>query len=273
LTSDRAEVLRGTDALLLYNLSDSGVLLNTLDRWCDEREWQMCSYRSDIAEHVGEKKGWLLFDAASPFYRVGGYASDEVGDVVLHAFLCCTPQIVWTTTTEAWLQFWEIDSDDGLLSEDTKPALALLQNMARPSSKQLIEQMSAGWGRFRTETARRELEQLWKSRQRTKGEPRVLLHPFSEPGLQAILLMLCASLGAIAYRRGELRPAYLFGALFFFLVLNAGICAFGSSVNGRYQGRVAWLLAFAIVICGWWTWRSSSLGARSSSGPAGPTTE
>lgn len=178
ITTARAEVLRGTEAFLLYNLSDSGVLLDTLDAWCGEREWQMCSFRAEIADHVAENNGWLLFDPSSPFYRLGGHGSSEPRDVVLHAFRCCAWRIVWTTVVEAWTQFWEVDSRDGLLAQDTEPALALLQSMARPSASRLLERMNAGWGRFETATARRELAQLRRSRQRTSGDARVLSTPF-----------------------------------------------------------------------------------------------
>jgi hypothetical protein len=230
----------------------------------------MCSFRAAIADHVGENNGWLLFDPSSPFYRVGGHASREPRDVVLHAFRCCALRIIWTTVLEAWTQFWTLDSRDGLLAKDTEPALAILQSMGRPSASRLLEQMNAGWGRFETATARRELAQLRGSRQRTSGDARVLLHPFPEPALQAVLLLSGAYVSAIAYRRGERRPAYLLGSLCVFLVSNAVICAFGSSVYGRYQGRVAWLLSFAVAMAAWWTcraWPASQPIARSSIGP------
>ncbi len=33
-----------------------------------------------------------------------------------------------------------------------------------------------------------------------------------------------------------------------FLIANAAVCGFGSSTHDRYQGRVAWLLPFALAI-------------------------
>ena len=265
LTSDRGEVLRGTESSLFYNLSDSGVLLDTLDSGCATRDWDLCGFRTEIAQHVDEKNGWILFDRESPFYRVGAYRSNEVREVVLHAFLCCAPRIIWTTAEEAWGQFWEIDSHDGLLRDDTLPMKKLLHRMS-DINIQPNRRFRTGWRGFRS-AARRELPQLEASTQDTTGEVRVLLHPFPERALQAALILLAAAVAAAALRRGDWRPVYLFGSLLAFLAINAGICAFGSSINARYQGRVAWLLPYVVTIIGWWAWRHSRIPGGGTSPP------
>ena len=53
----------------------------------------------------------------------------------------------------------------------------------------------------------------------------------------------------VCHRRGV---AFFLASVMLFLLVNALVCSFGSSTHDRYQGRVAWLLPFALALSAGW---------------------
>jgi hypothetical protein len=225
-----ATYFRGSGSFLMYRFIDSGVMIETLDAYCDERDWHSCDYRDEFTRHVGRADGWFLFRYESPFFtQLGGWQGDEQGEIVAHAFRCCWPSIVSTSIAGAWEQFWRIDSRDGVAQIDTGPIRHWLETMK--------------WAEFRSLMAARQ----------ARGEPvRVTLLPLPEIPTQIAFGISAIGLGALGWRRGDRRIAFLLGGVLVFLVGNAMICSFGSSIHDRYQGRIAWLLPWAMTLSLWW---------------------
>ena len=222
---------RGSGSFLMYRFIDSGVMLETLDTYCDERDWNSCAHRDEFARHVGRADGWFLFRRESPFFtELGGWTGEEQNEIVADAFRCCWPSILSTSLTGAWEQFWRIDSRDGVAQIDVRPLLGRLETM------RWLE----------------ELRRLLSGRQ-ARGEPvRVTVLPVPEIALQLAFVLAAIGLGVLGWQRGERRIGVLIGCLVIFLVGNATICSFGSSIHDRYQGRVAWLLPWATTLAAWW---------------------
>jgi hypothetical protein len=225
-----ATLFRGTGSFMMYRFIDSGVAVETLDAYCDERDWHSCAYRDEFARHVGLADGWFLFRSESPFFtHLGGWKGQEQNEIVAHAFQCCWPSILSTTIAGAWEQLWRVDSHDGVAQNDTEPVRSWLKD--------------ARWT---------ELSRLLMARQ-ARGEPvRVLLHPIPEVGLQAVFAIAAIVVGMLGWQRGDRRIGLLLGSVLIFLMGNAIICSFGSSIHDRYQGRIAWLLPWALTLAMWW---------------------
>jgi hypothetical protein len=223
-------VFQGRNSFLMYRLIDTGVVIPTLDRYCAERKWKSCKYREEFVRHIGKADGWLLFARSSPFFReLGGWEGAEQGDIVAHAMRCCWGEIVVTTALGTWQQFWRIDSGDGLAVVDTRPAHGFLVRFYQ-----------------------QDLPALMKSRQRLGTLMHPTLHPVPEAVLHAVLILLTVGLAMYAWHAERRDVVFLLGSVMLFLMVNALVCAFGSSTHDRYQGRVVWLLPFALAIAiGW----------------------
>jgi len=221
----KTDVMRGTAPCIANRFVDSGVFVRTLDTYCPERTWAACRYRPWFVEREGKADDLFLFELKSPFVTaMGAWNGAETGEIVRAAFRCCGLQIATTTLVGTWEQFWRIDTADGVDQRRTETMQKLL---------------------VRTPNA---LEELTASDQASGRPVRMRLHGLPENALQAALLVAGAAISAVAWRRGDRRPAWLVGGLLVFLVANAGISAFGSTAHDRYQGRVAWLLPFVVMV-------------------------
>jgi len=226
-----ATFFRGSGSLLMYRFIDSGVVLETLDAYCGDRDWRSCAYRDEYARHVGRADGWFLFRAKSPFFRrLGGWQGEEQDEIVAHTFRCCWPSVLSTTVGGAWKQLWRVDSRDGIAQQDTGRMRSWLKRL--------------GWAK---------LARLLSSRQ-ARGQPvRFIQHPTPELALQAVLAVAAIVVAVLGWRRGARRISLLLASVLIFFAGNAVICSFGSSIHDRYQGRIAWLLPWALTLASaWW---------------------
>lgn len=226
-------VFLGTGSFMMSRLIDTGVILPTLDRYCGEREWKSCKFRDEFARHIGQADGWFLFNTSSPFFtELDAWTGDEQDEIVVHAFRCCWDRIALTTAISTWQQFWRIDSSDGSAAGDTGPTLVFLKKHLR-----------------------NELPALESSRQNRGERVRAVLHPAPEAALHALLILVAGGLAVLGWRIDRRGFAFVLASVMLFLLVNALVCAFGSSTHDRYQGRVAWLLPFAIAVAGIRTFR------------------
>lgn len=228
---ETTSVVRGGSSFLLYRFIDSGVAVETLDAYCGERRWISCRYRDEYARHVGRADGWFLFRRDSPFFtHLEQWDGAEQGEIVAHAFRCCWPRILTTTLVGAGRQFFAVDGADGLRPRDTNAAASFLQYGRSP-----------------------ELAALRASRQARGELGTPVLHPLPETELLIAALGGAFALAVASARAGNDRGRWLLGALVLFLAGNALICGFGSSLHPRYQGRIAWLVAWSVpILWAWW---------------------
>ncbi len=233
--SGGARAFQGGSAFLVHQFVDNGVLVATLDRSCGEgeRDWKLCAHRDTIATHEGEGRGWFLYDpVTSPLHTdLEGWDDPELGEVVAQAFRCCWWRIATELPSAGWRQLWAIDSRAATAASNARYMRRLLEGHL-PA----------------------EFEDFRQSRQNHGARLPVVLHPFSETLLQAIWLVAGAGLVVVLARREptDQRILLLTGTVGF-LVMNAALCAAASPVFDQYQGRVAWLLPFALVLAGGWT--------------------
>jgi len=238
LVVGEAAVGRGTSAFLANRFLDTGVLLQTLDAYCDERPWELCRYRRSLEAHTGQGHDWLLFGPERVLGRkMDPWRSEELDAIVGHALLCCAGEILRTTAVGTWKQLWAVESADGLTRRTSIP-MAVFMARRMP------------WER-----------NAFLGSDQHRGRPvRVVVHGFPEAGLQAVLGLAALALGALAVGRGDGRGGWLLLALVLFLLANAAICSLGSTTHDRYQGRVAWLLVPGVVLAGWSAARGASRG-------------
>jgi len=238
--AERTAVVNGTPALLMHRFVDSGVAARTLDRFCPERSWTLCDHREAIRTAGRTQKDWFLFDPESPFHRLGGWEDPELADVVRHALRCCFDRIALSTLANAAEQFVTVDSRDALAQWQSGAALRAVRGF-----------MPRDYPTARTSV-------------QVSGRPvRVRILPVPETALHVAFTGVALALAAAALGRGDMRSAAILLGVLGFLALNALVVAFGSTVHGRYQGRVAWLLPFAVTLVasqGGWRLVRSRLG-------------
>jgi peptidoglycan/LPS O-acetylase OafA/YrhL len=92
--------------------------------------------------------------------------------------------------------------------------------------------------------------------------PTIVLFSSLEGPLHLALWAGALLVAARCVHRNRQAGAWLVAATMGFLALHALVVAFGTSPFGRYQGRVSWLIASALVIAAW-TQRAGEAGGRS----------
>jgi hypothetical protein len=219
----------GHPAFLVARLHTLGLLVPTLDRHCPQRSWRLCAFRDALARNPSSDASWFLWDPASPFGATGRFGAApelrEIADAGLRSFL---PGIASATLRGAWLQLWEVETRTGL---ERRPA----QGYALALGSRLPDE------------ARRAA-----AADQASGRPlAVVLFPTLEGALHAALWLAALLVAARCWRRGEHAAAWLIAAAQGFLVIHALVVGFGTSPLGRYQGRVAWLVAFVLVLGLW----------------------
>jgi hypothetical protein len=78
--------------------------------------------------------------------------------------------------------------------------------------------------------------------------PAIVLLSSLEGWLHGALWVTALCIGALCVRRGRPAGAWFLAATAVFLALHAIAVSFGTTPFGRYQGRVAWLMAYALVV-------------------------
>lgn len=220
------DVTRGGDTIWLNRFAESGVLQETLALSCNAQKWQLCTSAATIARHAGEPR-WFLFGTDSPIHEVGWEKRvDEQRAIVLAAFHCCAGKIVESSARETWRQFWLLDIQAYLvpLADSMNAVLAVRENFP-------VE-----WDAFRA------------SLQQTNQVVPTRLVPADETAAQSVFLVAATGLVFYSILRRDWRAVLVLGGAFYFLLLNAAVMATFSGAVTRYQGRVYWLMGYAVLI-------------------------
>lgn len=221
-----AGLTRGGDTIWLNRFAESGVLQQTLALYCQDKGWAMCAFVEPLRAHQGER-GWLLFAADSPVHQIGwNQGADEQREIVMTALACCWQQIITTSAQETWLQVWRLT----------------IQGYVTP----LASEMNA------VQAVRKNFPNEWASfqnaRQQTNQFTPTRLLPIDEGTVQLVSIVVALGLIVYAHVRHD-KPILLFlGGTFYFILLNAAVMATFSGAITRYQGRVYWLLPFAVLV-------------------------
>jgi hypothetical protein len=236
--------LTGHPAFLVSRLHSLGLLVPTLDRECAQHDWKLCAYRDALASRPASDSSWFLWNPASPFGAIGRFAAvpelREISNAGLRHFL---PQVIAGALVGAWEQHWKVATLGGL---DARPARGYVQSLDARLPEEALRASAA--------------------RQVSGSLPRVVALPSVERELYIALWLAALAVAALCARRGRRDAAWLIAAALAFLALNALVVAVGTSAYGRYQGRVAWLLAYLVTLGVWlnlWPFTGSNPAAES----------
>jgi len=218
--------LFGHPAFLVSRQHTMGVLVDTLDRRCGERAWKLCVYRDTIASHPSDDAAWLLWYRESPFGRIGRFtARSELGEIAWEGLRAHWPLIVTETLRGAVQQFFQVETSTEL---DSRPARGYAQALRHE-----LPEESARAAASRQASGRPVLASLFAPH---------------EDALHAALVLACALVAAVCAWRGRARAALFLAATLVFLAIHALVVSFGTSPLGRYQGRIAGLVPFALAL-------------------------
>lgn len=212
--------------VLLNRFVTSGVAAKTLETYCVQEQWQLCDYRAQLrAPHA--EKDWYLWGADSPVNVVGWDKNmPEQRALLAHAAQCCFPEIVASSAQEAWTQFWMARSGDHIAF------LAREFNAARAIRRVYPAERAAF------------LESIQQS-----GQPvPISLVPFPEQWMLFLYLASALVLFVVSLARQEYTVAALLGIILLTLIANALVVGALNGAAGRYQMRLAWMLAYATYL-------------------------
>lgn len=218
--------LTGHPAFLVARQHTMGVLVDTLAHGCGEHHWQLCEYRETLARHPTDDAAWFLWYRESPFGRIGRFsARDELGEIAWQGMREAWPRIAARTLRGTWQQLFLVESATEL---DSRPARGYALAVRRELPREALQAAGA---------------------EQASGRP-VLVGLFAphEGALHAALLAASALVAWLCLRRGLTQIALWIAATLLFQVLHALVVSFGTSPLGRYQGRVAWLVPFALAL-------------------------
>ena len=220
------QLTRGGDTIWLNRFAGNGVLQATLETNCATQTWKLCASLPELRAHQGEVN-WFLFGQNSPVNQVGWEKETrEQNEIVMRALQCCAAKIIESSVSETWRQFWLLSIQPYLapLSETMNAVLAVRKNF--PHELNIFR------------TARQQAGQFTPTR----------LIPLDETWMQIIFLILGIGLALNAGLRRAWRECLFLGGVLYFLILNAAIMATFSGAFTRYQGRVYWLLIYAVLV-------------------------
>ena len=216
---------RGGNTFFVNRLHETGILKQTLARYCETETWTLCAARETLNAHEGEL-GWFLWNEKSPLAQTGWEeGAAEHGAIARRALECCLAEYLNVSARSSWELFWLIEREKDVLRQpDSSDAARALRELYP-----------------------REWEMFQASGQQRGAPPRDYL--FSVPPLVRELFWQSAAviLFCVAWLRHETRWLALWFALFVFLAMNASVTASLSGVFARYQARVFWLVTFFVL--------------------------
>ncbi len=212
--------------ILLNRFVTSGIAAKTLETYCGQEDWKLCEYRALLrAPHAA--KDWFLWGADSPANIVGWDKNvPEQRAILAHAVQCCWGEIVAESAREAWAQFWMARSGDHIayLAKEFNAARAIRRVYPRERAQFLNSIEQAG-----------------------KPVP-ISLMPLSEQVMLGIFLGAAVILFGVSIARKEYNLAALLGVTLILLTANAIFVGALNGAAGRYQMRLAWLLAYCTYL-------------------------
>lgn len=217
----------GHPAFLVARLHALGLLVPSLDRYCPQQQgWRLCAFRDALARSPTDEASWFLWDPASPFGAIGRFdAAPELREIAGAGLGSFLPHIAGATLRGAWLQLWQVETRTGLERRPAQGYALALETMLPDESRRAAAADQAS------------------------GRPlAVVFFPSLEGALHAALWLAALLVAARCWQRGAHTSAWLIAAALGFLAIHALVVGFGTSPLGRYQGRVAWLVAFVLVL-------------------------
>ncbi len=212
---------------IMSRMVENGILEKYLNRYCEKENFRLCAWRGKLPD-----RQWnFMWDDAGPFAQTGGWteSEEEYNRIIIGTLT--HPDFLWmhvwknSLATLRQLPLWYVG--DGLtpFGDQSNPYWKVQQYFGD------------------------ELKEYRSSLQQT-GELR--LTGFNVVIMLFALLVMAMSLLArdSGQPTSETNDLYKrsFKLIFLFLIINAAITATFSTVVGRFQSRVSWVLVFLCLV-------------------------
>jgi hypothetical protein len=206
-------------------IMEDGLIAPILDADCPQANYVVCPYKDRLPSRADT---WLWMANQSPFHKLGGFAKmEKESSTLLSASLRRYPlENAIVALQDAVLQFVWFQTGDGIVPQEW---------VLNREFKIAIPQQVSAYDR-----AYQQEGEIW-------FVPVNIVHvPVAILSLAALYMILRRVWMRRDWRGGVL-PAFVLIAL----IGNAIICGVFSGPHGRYQSRIMWLPAFAVLLIAW----------------------
>lgn len=206
-------------------IMEDGLIKPVLDADCPQANYAVCRYKDRLPSRADT---WLWMEKASPFKKLGGFAlrGKESAILVRESLTRYPLENAIVALQDALLQFFWFQTGDGIVPQEWV--------LNREFKIAIPQQLSA------YDRANQQEGEIW-------FVPINIVHvPVAALSLAALYLVLRRVQRRRDWRAGVL-PAFVLVAL----IGNAFICGVFSGPHGRYQSRIMWLPAFAVLLIAW----------------------
>jgi hypothetical protein len=206
-------------------IMEDGLIAPVLDADCPRAGYAICPYKDRLPSRADT---WLWMADASPFKKLGGFAKreKESSRLVRESLLRYPLENAVVAVEDAVLQFFWFQTGDGIVPQEW---------VLNREFKIAIPQQVSAYDR-----AYQQEGEIW-------FVPINIVHvPVAFLALAGLYLILRNVVVRRDWRSGVL-PAFVLIAL----IGNAFVCGVFSGPHGRYQSRIMWLPAFAVLLIAW----------------------
>lgn len=206
-------------------IMEDGLIKPVLDADCPQAGYAICPYKDRLPTRADT---WLWMAQASPFKKVGGFEKrdPESARLVRASLLRYPLENAIVAVQDALLQFFWFQTGDGIVPQEWV--------LNREFDIAIPQQVRAYDHAYQQEG------EIW-------FVPVNIVHvPVAGLSLVGLYLLLRGVWRRRDWRSGLL-PAFVLCAL----IGNAVVCGIFSGPHGRYQSRIMWLPAFAIMLIAW----------------------
>jgi hypothetical protein len=216
---------RSGPIFLEARIMEDGLIAPVLDADCPKAGYAICPYKDRLPSRADT---WLWMANQSPFRKVGGFEKrgPESATLVRESLTRYPLDNAVVALQDALLQFFWFQTGDGIVPQEWV--------LNREFKIAIPRQLNA------YDRAYQQEGEIW-------FVPVNIVHvPVAIFSLVALFWLLRRVVQTRNWRSGVL-PAFILLAL----IGNAVICGVFSGPHGRYQSRIMWLPAFAVVLVAW----------------------
>jgi hypothetical protein len=216
---------RSGAVFLEARIMEDGLIKPVLDSDCPAADYAICPYKDRLPSRADT---WLWMEKQSPFKKLGGFKKREKeSSVLVRQSLERYPlDNAIVALEDGILQFFWFQTGDGIVPQEW---------VLNQEFKVAIPRQLSAYDR-----AYQQEGEIW-------FVPINLVHvPVAALSLVAVALLLRG-----AWRRRDGRAGLLPAFVLIALIGNAFVCGAFSGPHGRYQSRVMWLPAFAVLLVAW----------------------
>ncbi len=215
---------------IISMLVSDGIVSKVLDTYGPTKGWRFYKYKKDLDAGIGKTDDWFLWDKDSPINKMRDWVWEdqtEQNEIISYAVRDYYPEIIEDSLIDTWRLLYCFNSNDRLRSY-ASPHLSTYEAV-----------------KFKYPN---ELDDYLKSRQQRGLFVNVRLIPLNEHILQYIFISITLVILFFFIYKRQYKSSILLISAIIFIILNAWICASLSTIIGRYNGRVFWLIQYCLFL-------------------------